>query len=78
MIVKVKNNFMSLISNALSNKMFSGMSTPRKHFIVLTLWLFVCIKGRINFLQLERFSNFGKQYFRIGFQKEFDFLNGSR
>ncbi len=50
------------------------MSKPRKQFIAHTLWLFASIKGRINFLQLERFSKFCEQYFRIGSQKKFDFL----
>ncbi|WP_180327429.1 transposase [Labilibaculum manganireducens] len=33
------------------------------------------IKGRINFLQLSRYSDFGEQHFRNQFEKEFDFLN---
>jgi Transposase DDE domain. len=74
MITKVKYDYMSLIYNALSNKAFSKMKQPRKKFIAITLWLFASIKGRINFLQLGRFSSFCEQYFRIGFQKEFDFL----
>ena len=50
------------------------MSKPRKYFVAHTLWLFASIKGRINFLQLGRFSKFCEQYFRIGFQKTLDFL----
>jgi hypothetical protein len=75
MIIKVKQNFTSLIFNVLSNSSFSKMSKPRKYFIAHTLWLFASIKGRINFLQLERFSKFCEQYFRIGFQKTLDFLS---
>jgi len=37
--------------------------------------MFASIKGRINFLQLRRFSKFCEQYFRIGFQKTLDFLS---
>ena len=74
MIIKVKQNFTSLIFNVLSNKSFSKMSKPRMYFIAHTLWLSASIKGRINFLQLGRFSKFCEQYFRIGFQKTFDFL----
>ena len=51
------------------------MSKPRKYFVANTLWLFASIKGRINFLQMERFSKFCEQYFRIGFQKTLDFLS---
>ena len=58
MIIKVKQNFTSLIINTLSNKSFSKMSKPRMYFIAHTLWLFASIKGRINFLQLGRFSKF--------------------
>jgi len=74
MITKVKQNFTSLIFNVLSDTSFSKMSKPRKYFVAHTLWLFASIKGRINFLQLERFSKFCEQYFRIGFQKTLDFL----
>jgi len=75
MITKVRQNFTSLIINTLSNKSFSKMSKPRMYFIAHTLWLFASIKGRINFLQLGRFSKSCEQYFRIGFQKTFDFLS---
>ena len=74
MIIKVKQNFKALIANTLSNNSFAKMNKPRKYFIANTLWLFASIKGKINFLQLERFSKFCEQYFRLGFQKEFDFL----
>ena len=75
MITKVKQNFTSLIFNVLESNVFSKMCKPRKFFIAHTLWLFASIKGRINFLQLGRFSKFCEQYFRIGFQKKFDFLS---
>jgi len=75
MIIKVKQGFTSLIYNVLSNKSFPRMSKPRKYFVANTLWLFASIKGRINFLQMERFSKFCEQYFRIGFQKTLDFLS---
>ena len=75
MITKVKQNFTSLIFNVLDGNMFSKMCKPRKFFIAHTFWLFASIKGRINFLQLGRFSKFCEQYFRIGFQKNFDFLS---
>jgi hypothetical protein len=74
MIIKVKQNFKELIFKSLSSSSFSKMSKPHKYFIAHTLWLFACIKGRINFLQLERFGKFCEQYFRIGFQKEFNFM----
>ncbi len=44
-------------------------------FVTDVLLLFMSIKGRINFLQLGRYSDFGEQHFRNQFEKEFDFLN---
>lgn len=39
-----------------------------------TLILFLCIKGRINFLQLGRFGMYKEQRYRQQFEKPFDFL----
>lgn len=39
------------------------------------LILFMSIKGRINFLQLERYSENCEQYYRNHFEKEFDFMD---
>ncbi len=44
-------------------------------FIPKILLLFMSIKGKINFLQLERYSNSSEQHYRNQFEKEFDFLN---
>jgi len=75
MITKVKQGFIALTYSVLSSETFSKMNKTRKYFIAHTLWLFASVKGRINFLQLERYSKFCEQYFRIGFQKKFDFLS---
>jgi len=73
MITKVKQNFISLIFSILSDKKFADLSKPRKYFIAHILWLFAGIKGKINFLQLKRFSNNCEQYFRINFENKFNF-----
>jgi hypothetical protein len=73
MITKVKQNFTALIFNALSDDKFAKLSKPRKYFIAKILWLFASIKGKINFLQLNRFSNNCEQYFRINFENKFNF-----
>jgi len=52
---------------------FSGLNKPRKDFIVCVLWHILSIKGKINFLQLGRFSSRGEQSFRNQFNKKFDF-----
>ncbi len=41
---------------------------------LLVLMLFLSIKGRVNFLQLERFSGFCEQRFRYFFEQSFDFF----
>lgn len=46
---------------------------PKSFFLIIML--FLSIKGRINFLQLERFSGFCEQRFRYFFEQSFDFLS---
>lgn len=41
---------------------------------MLVLMLFLSIKGKINFLQIEQFSGFCEQRFRYIFEQNFDFL----
>ena len=50
MIIKVKQDFMVLIINALSNAKFSKMNKPRKYFIAHTLWLFASVKTKPTWL----------------------------
>ncbi|KAF5276093.1 hypothetical protein FQR65_LT16505 [Abscondita terminalis] len=45
---------------------------PKSFFLILML--FLSIKGKINFLQLERFSNRCESGFRYFFEQSFDFL----
>lgn len=40
---------------------------------ILVMMLFLSIKGRVNFLQFERFSGFCEQRFRYFFEQSFDF-----
>ena len=71
MIPKVK----SLIISALENKVFNRLNKSRKDFIISVLWHILSIKGRINFLQLGRFSPLCEQTYRNQFEKAFDFLS---
>lgn len=50
-----------------------ALNKSRKDFIVNIFELFLSIKGRINFLQLERFGNMNEQSFRNQFEVKFDF-----
>jgi hypothetical protein len=67
-------NSQSLIISALSNiANFNTLKESRKNFIINVLICFSSIKGKINFLQMKRFSNNCEQYFRINFEKKFNF-----
>lgn len=52
----------------------SNINSWRKEFVTETLILFLCIKGRINFLQLGRYGKHKEQRYRQQFEKPFDFL----
>jgi len=64
----------SLIINILlkSNKL-NTLKECRKNFIINALICFSSIKGKINFLQMARFSDKCEQYFRINFENKFNF-----
>lgn len=64
----------SLIVNTLNNKSFVGLNKSRKKFIKNVFVSFLSIKGRINFLQLERFGEYSECTYRIQFQEKFDFF----
>ena len=64
----------SLIINVLSNyTSIETLKECRGKFIVIVLTCFSCIKGKINFLQMERFSDKREQYYRINFENKFNF-----
>jgi len=46
----------------------------RKDFMIEVFMLFLSIKGRINFFQLERYGQFSEQRYRQQFEKPFDFM----
>ncbi len=52
----------------------SNISSWRKEFVTVTLILFLCITGRINFLQFGRYGKHKEQRYRQQFEKPFDFL----
>jgi len=47
----------------------------RKRFMTDVLWLILSIQGKINFLQLARYGNYGEQHYRRQFEQDFDFLS---
>ncbi|MGL5272065.1 MAG: transposase [Phocaeicola sp.] len=70
---QVHTQFLSLISFTLDNSSIR-LNKWRRDFILEVLMLFLSIPGRINFLQLGRYSSYGEQRFRQQFDKEFDFM----
>jgi len=46
----------------------------RKDFFKDVLWLFLSIKGKINFLQLGRYGNSCEQRYKQQFEQPFEFL----
>lgn len=66
-------NVITLINSALCLSKFNFLKDSRKKFIKTVLVCFLSIKGRINFLQLARFSDYCEQYFRIHFENGFNF-----
>jgi hypothetical protein len=61
MIPKVSNIVKYQIFSILNNLVFDKLNKPRKDFIISVLWHILSIKGRINFLQLGRFSPYSEQ-----------------
>lgn len=63
-----------LIINTLREKCFKSLNKSRKKFIENILISFLSIKGRINFLQLERFGEYSESTYRNQFEEKFDFF----
>ena len=75
MTPKASNFVKYHIFNMLENSTLIKLNKSRKDFIVCVLWHILSIKGKINFLQLGRFSSYGEQTFRNQFEKKFDFFS---
>jgi hypothetical protein len=63
------------IFSILDSIIFIKLNKPRKDFIINVLWHILSIKGKINFLQLGRFSPYSEQTYRNQFEKKFDFFS---
>ena len=75
MIPKVSKIVKYHIFSILDNSIFEKLNKSRKDFIVSVLWHILSIKGKINFLQLGRFSPYSEQTYRNQFAKKFDFFS---
>lgn len=56
MISRISKKVICFIDSILHLKCFGNLHKQRNDFIVIVLWHFLSIKGKINFLQLGRFS----------------------
>ena len=72
MVTKGYNIYRTLIINILVN--MKNINACRQRFMVEAVTLFLSIKGRINFRQLERYGKYSEQRYRIQFEKPFDFM----
>jgi hypothetical protein len=73
MIIQESTSYKVQVKNIL-NKM-KGINKWRYDFMIEVFGLFLSIKGRINFLQLNRFGNHGEQHYRNQFESHFDFMS---
>lgn len=55
------------------NKM-QGLNKSRKLFFSSCLLLFLSLRGRYNFLGMERYGDYNEKSYRLQFEKDFDFL----
>ncbi len=72
MISKVYFNLNVFINNTLNT--ISKLNKSRKDFFVEVIFLFLSIRGHINFLQLGRFGKHSEQRFRQQFENKFNFM----
>jgi len=64
----------SLISSTLvKSSVFQTLKECRRKFILNVLLCFSSIKGKINFLQMARYTEKCEQYFRINFENKFNY-----
>lgn len=72
MILKGYKSYNQLICSMLNKT--TDINKWRKDFMIEIFMLFLSIKGRINFFQLERYGQFSEQRYRQQFEKPFDFM----
>lgn len=71
---QASRNIKLMIFNTLAIDSFKSLNKSRKKFIKNVLISFLSIKGRINFLQLERFGEYSECTYRTHFEEKFDFF----
>jgi len=71
---QASRNIKLLIISILNTNSFCCLNKARKKFIKNVFVSFLSIKGRINFLQLERFGDYSECTYRSQFEQRFDFF----
>lgn len=74
MISKANQKVKYFIMSVLQSSLFVGLNHPRKTFIADVLCQILSIKGKLNFLQLERYGTYCEQAYRNQYEQKFDFL----
>ena len=74
MISKANQKVKYFIMSMLQLSSFTGLNKPRKTFIVNVLCQILSIKGKLNFLQLERYGTYSEQTYRNQYEQKFDFF----
>lgn len=52
-----------------------NINKPRRKFMLHIFMLFLGLRGRFNFLGMERYGIYGEQTYRNNFEEEFDYLS---
>ena len=73
MIIREQKHYNALINSVLDK--LPNINQWRRSFLIETFFLFMSIRGRINFLQLARYGKYKEQRYRQQFEKSFDFLS---
>lgn len=74
MISKANQKVKCFIISTLQSSLFTGLNQPRKTFMVHIFCQILSIKGKLNFLQLERYGTYSEQAYRNQYEQKFDFF----
>jgi hypothetical protein len=67
---------MTIVTHIL--KQMPGIHQPQRKFLLALFAVISCLRGRVNFRNLARYSNYSERTFHRQFRQEFDFLEFNR
>ncbi|NOG32898.1 hypothetical protein HLB35_16015 [Halomonas sp. TBZ9] len=56
----------------------SSLNKPQRRFLLVLLPLLVCLRGRVNFRNLSRYSDYHEKTFARWYQRDVDFTEFNR